>query len=359
MLDRLPPEICAYIFDVACRDTGYTGRSLSLVSRYIHETSALSRYTSIVLVGRAQILAFARLLDRSPTHLRTRYLFINGHESEAEMDQVVKAHLRTREARLNYKKLFVEKMLGHLPPGDKKLKEAKDALERETEKEDLYLDTFGREAASAVESILRSLAPTLEILDISLNQLVTRKMLHTTCLPHLRDLTTRCGFPIRSRDGIPLLEPTQHSLRYLHIVGTSHGVEQFFQNGLSHFAPSLTHLRLSQVGHDKLLLAPLESALGLGTSSASSTIELVSIKPGIAPSPQGCHCCNGTMRYRDLLKSARRLRDRDPRVLLLQADSTVPTEDPYFLEWMDKVNGGASYWDTGSMDTAVEDLGSE
>ncbi|KAJ7117718.1 hypothetical protein C8R44DRAFT_626633, partial [Mycena epipterygia] len=77
MIDQTPPEICAHIFDFACRDSGYTGRSLSLVSRYIHETSKQAKLQSITLVGRQQILAFARLLEKTPPHLRTtRYLFI-------------------------------------------------------------------------------------------------------------------------------------------------------------------------------------------------------------------------------------------------------------------------------------------
>ncbi|KAJ7117679.1 hypothetical protein C8R44DRAFT_626793, partial [Mycena epipterygia] len=78
MIDQIPPEICAHIFGFACRDSGYTGRSLSLVSRYIRETSELAKLQSIALFGRQQILAFAELLDRTPPHLRTtRYLFIN------------------------------------------------------------------------------------------------------------------------------------------------------------------------------------------------------------------------------------------------------------------------------------------
>ncbi|KAF8204331.1 hypothetical protein K438DRAFT_1580328 [Mycena galopus ATCC 62051] len=89
MFDQLPPEICAYIFDFACRDSGYTGRSLSLVSRYFHQTSELARYTSIALVGHAQILVFARLMDRSPdTRFKTRYLIIDGRESDAQLERI-------------------------------------------------------------------------------------------------------------------------------------------------------------------------------------------------------------------------------------------------------------------------------
>jgi hypothetical protein len=36
---QIPPELLTDIFLLACRDAGYTGRSLSIVSKYIRETS--------------------------------------------------------------------------------------------------------------------------------------------------------------------------------------------------------------------------------------------------------------------------------------------------------------------------------
>ncbi|KAJ7251414.1 hypothetical protein C8J57DRAFT_1078181 [Mycena rebaudengoi] len=78
-MNQAPPEIYAHIFSYACTDSGYTGRSLSLVSKYFHEVSKPAILQSIALYGRAQILAFAALLDQTPPHLRTtRALLING-----------------------------------------------------------------------------------------------------------------------------------------------------------------------------------------------------------------------------------------------------------------------------------------
>ncbi|KAJ7905755.1 hypothetical protein B0H14DRAFT_3420913 [Mycena olivaceomarginata] len=352
MLDQLPAEICAYIFTFACRDSGYTGRSLSLVSKYIHETSKLARYMSIALIGRGQILAFAQFLDQTPTQLSTRYLFIGGQGSEEEMNEIWELASRAqKEAQVEYRKLAEL-----LPSGDEKLKEAKDAVERERANKKLYLDTFGKEGASAVTTILRTLAPTLEILDISLNDRVARKMLHTISLPHLTDLTTRCGFPLHPTDD-PVLEPT-HSLRYLHVVETYdqwNWVGQFFERGISHFAPSLTHLRLSQLAGDESVITHLEAALGLSASASGrvnqlpSTVELVLLKPDVAPPPHnGCYCCDDTVEYHNLLTCARQLRDKeDHRVVLLQADSARPAEDVYFQEWMDKFKCS---WDTSNKD---------
>jgi hypothetical protein len=353
MLDQLPPEICALIFVFACRDSGHTGRSLSLVSRYIHETSKLAKLQSIVLVGRAQILAFARLLDQTPAHLRTtRYLFINGQEDEEEMAKIIKfAYAGSHKA---------QRELSALPPGDERLNELQEEKERQYAKTYQWLEDFGREGASAVQSILLNLAPTLELLDLALNKYVAEMMKEKISLPRLVDLTSRCGFPLHATD-VPVLEPS-HSLTHVHIVEWSDQwtlTTRFFENGISHFAPSLTHLRLSQLGDNELVITHLESALGLSepisrVTQLSSTLELVLVKPAVAPEAwEGCYCCDDTLSYYDLVNNARRLRDMDHRVVLLQADDTHPEDDSYFQEWMDKVNGAACYWDTSNMDMAV------
>ncbi|KAF8211995.1 hypothetical protein K438DRAFT_1928256 [Mycena galopus ATCC 62051] len=378
MLDRLPPEICAHIFDLACRDTGQTGRALSLVSRYIHQTSELARYISVAIVGRTQLLAFARFLERAPTQLKTHYLFIDGHESSAVMDKFLKrAYARQDLAHLNYQALTLSDKWESVRVPAAKLQEAKDACVRETAKVNSYLDTWGAEGASAVESILRAVSPTLRILDISLNEFDAKMMLHPISLPRLTDLTTRCGSPLHTTNGgfplhpingnIPVLEPTD-SLRYLHVANALEVVdadagglgmmERFFENGISYFAPSLTHLRLSQLTQDKVVITHLDSALGLGPLSypkitqLPSTIEQILLKPAVAPPPGGCDCCDGSGGYYDMLKHARQLRDKDPRVLLLQADPTFAAGDVYFQEWLEKVDGGAYRWDTNSIDMA-------
>jgi hypothetical protein len=150
---------------------------------------------SIAVIGRGQILAFAQFLDQTPTQLSTCYLFIGGQESEEEMEIWELAYRGEKEPRAEHRKLAEL-----LPSGDKKLKKVEDTVERETANTNICLDTFEREGARAVMSILRTLAPTLEILDISLNDRVARKMLHTISLPHLTDLTTRCGFPFHPTD---------------------------------------------------------------------------------------------------------------------------------------------------------------
>src|ERR1700729_2592940 len=80
-MDTLPPELCTRIALFACRDTGYTGRSLSIVSKYVRETSQAAKFQTIAIHGSNQIIAFAALLERPRPHLRcVRYLFLSSHD---------------------------------------------------------------------------------------------------------------------------------------------------------------------------------------------------------------------------------------------------------------------------------------
>jgi hypothetical protein len=66
----LPDEIWGEICSFACVDDGRTGRSLSLVSRFIHQVSKPYKLQSIVVIGERQVAAFADLIEQTPSHLR-------------------------------------------------------------------------------------------------------------------------------------------------------------------------------------------------------------------------------------------------------------------------------------------------
>lgn len=81
LLEQCPPEICKKIFTHACDDDGYTGRSLSLVSRYIHDVSEDIKYRSLAIWSMQQILRCYEALRAKPPHLRRiEHLFISAHE---------------------------------------------------------------------------------------------------------------------------------------------------------------------------------------------------------------------------------------------------------------------------------------
>ena len=79
-MDLCPSEIWSEIYSFACIDDGTTGRSLSLVSRYIHETSRPYKYQSVAVIGPLQLLAFADMIEIVPAEFRhVRCIFISAH----------------------------------------------------------------------------------------------------------------------------------------------------------------------------------------------------------------------------------------------------------------------------------------
>ena len=78
-MQHAPTEIWNQISSHACTDSGSTGRSLSLVSKFIRETSAPFKLQSVAVHGPKQFISFNKLLLTTPLHLRrTRYLFISA-----------------------------------------------------------------------------------------------------------------------------------------------------------------------------------------------------------------------------------------------------------------------------------------
>lgn len=77
LTERIPTEIWTEICIAACTDTGFTGRSLACLSQFFRLVSQPVQYQSIALHGFEQIIAFASILDRTPTlHCQVKYLFI-------------------------------------------------------------------------------------------------------------------------------------------------------------------------------------------------------------------------------------------------------------------------------------------
>ncbi|KZP05550.1 hypothetical protein FIBSPDRAFT_695374, partial [Athelia psychrophila] len=77
-MDRAPSEIWTEIFSHACVDSGLTGRSLSLVSKFIRAESAIMKLQSISVHGPQQIIAFHQLLlQTTPHHRHIRYLLLS------------------------------------------------------------------------------------------------------------------------------------------------------------------------------------------------------------------------------------------------------------------------------------------
>ena len=73
-----PVEIWHIIFSFACTDDGSTGRSLSLVSTYFCDISALFKYRSVAITHWSQIISFSQFFCKLPaSHKKTVSLFVH------------------------------------------------------------------------------------------------------------------------------------------------------------------------------------------------------------------------------------------------------------------------------------------
>ncbi|KAF7290886.1 hypothetical protein HMN09_01267000 [Mycena chlorophos] len=364
-LQDLPPELLTHIFSFACTDTGATGRSLSQVSRYIRNTSATVKLQSVALLGRQQFLKFATFLTSNDMSNipYTRYLYIGGQESESELNEILSAK-REGYAAANAKAIAFAKA----NPGRKHAQQ----LQLLRDEAQLILDAsgsamrlFGRDAARAVFAILRHVAPTLEVLYIHVNEYVTRELNESGLeLPRLVDLTTCTGFPLiqpqPSRSGrVECALVPCPTLRRLHIVETNEmwcDTSTFLgAQGITHFAPNLVSLRLSELGQDEDTAVDVASSMrfdigvpGIARQSIvplPENVEQVVLKPTSEPDPECCDGYDETYIYHDLVRYARRLAQKSERVVLLQADKEAPERDYLLREWLDKANGRLWMWD--------------
>jgi hypothetical protein len=89
----VPAEIWAEIVTFACVDDGRTVRALSLVSRFIHETSKQYKLQSIAVTGEQQLIAFPDLIEQTPTPWgRVECLFLSSLASNAPCPEFVCTH---------------------------------------------------------------------------------------------------------------------------------------------------------------------------------------------------------------------------------------------------------------------------
>ena len=85
VLDSVPTEVLEYIFVLACIDGGFTGRSLSRVSKHIREISRVARFHSVSLrsgrldqVGQFLSLLSAERARPCNSTPRVRHLFLSS-----------------------------------------------------------------------------------------------------------------------------------------------------------------------------------------------------------------------------------------------------------------------------------------
>ena len=208
-----PNEILSFIFAEACTDDGFTGRSLSLVSRRIHDTSRRYALQSVALYGSYQLSAFASLLDKvNPEDRGVRHLYLT-----------------------DCRRVWVE----YLPGQDRE-----DWL-AERMGEHFHINHPSREhTSSAILRILTAVAPTLETLTLLLfDRYAEQPLPNTLSLPKLRELTLHGSSLTHGVQS----ELTQClSLRRLQVI-QDFSIRGSMAKAVARLAPLLTHLRISRL----------------------------------------------------------------------------------------------------------------
>ncbi|KAI9062727.1 hypothetical protein FKP32DRAFT_824190 [Trametes sanguinea] len=205
-MERCPNEILEYICTYACTDDGFTGRSLSLVSRRIHDGSYRHVLRSVALYGPHQLSAFAdHLIRRTPEDRHVHHLYL-----------------------VDRPRKVIENI-----PGQDQIK-GKAANER--------MDSVTRAKTSeAIASILRIVAPQLRTLGVVLFERYPSNIFTTIPLLHLEELTIQSS----SLELPPESQILQYStLRRLHVISNS---PEWTDKDIAALAPQLTHLRCSRL----------------------------------------------------------------------------------------------------------------
>lgn len=222
-MDRCPAEICIHIFSYACVDGGRTGRSLSLVSKYISEASKAVRLQSLVVCGH-KLPPFLEMLANLRSDVRRcQHLFISDVEEEvAERMRVANAKQKAR-----------------VQAGSAEKDE--EDVELETLASRFYTDEEEKSVYYCISRILELNSSTLRTLTISIMNL-QRSILFPISIPFLVYLSL-ISLNSQGHGKLELSDkqlPHLPSLNHLHVV---HIRSSPFMHSISRIAPCLTQFR--------------------------------------------------------------------------------------------------------------------
>jgi len=309
-MENCPAEIWTKIFSFACTDDGSTGRALSLVSKYIRNTSKLVKFQSISVVGYDQICAFTTFIKRNREIIpQIRHLFLSSCDY---LDQNRRLTLLE----------WADRGVVMMPPEDgwspnvdlAMILRDRDAVIQRSHR-------YRRAKASAMMELLELVAPTILTLSIYSEHGEIRFPL-PFAFPQLLELDTHNTPIVWSSNEIPGLLP---SLGRLHISGVEYTPDGF-TSLISQIAPLLTNLRISISQYHPLMRihTELETALGKSPSPSAwlpSTIQKVVIEYPSAPLEHWhplFQYLPTSQGYTELVESLKGLALADARVTLLE-----------------------------------------
>jgi len=282
-MQNCPPEIHAYIFELACTDGGATGVALSAVSHYVRAMSAPYQWYILSVAGTPQTV---RLVERIRSFSTSPSSSLISWEQQQQQPDAgsPKGKGKAKPGGPAISHLFIS---NRTPSGARELRYTKMGATRDMVERRRIEAAFNIEAdawARAVRELFAYAAPTLRTLammcydiHVSPNGRLFFSDLKRYRFPHLEELSIRGGFDTRLRDHdgavagtTPRLraaeggggegevgtstvmdcaedeeETTLPALRRLHLASPISF--DLFLHRLRPLAPGLTHLRLSEL----------------------------------------------------------------------------------------------------------------
>jgi len=264
-LELCPAEICSEIFSFTCLDSGYTGRSLSLVSRYINWTSRPFKFQSLAVIGYEQLVAFAEIIENTPDDFRrVRTIFISAHSRGIASD--------SKALPVDYARRY--------------------------------------KAHAAVERILHTISPYVEVVHAFF--IFARPFpLLPVKLPALAELTVHGPM-----DANTAVDENIYfsSLKHLHL--TTFNDPSFILTQMIRITPLLTHLRFSAQDHSHIFVDRLREALEPSPTKFPPAFEKLYIHAPTAPNRKWMQGMDVTL-YEHTISSLERLSQERSCLVLL------------------------------------------
>ncbi|KAF7770948.1 hypothetical protein Agabi119p4_6922 [Agaricus bisporus var. burnettii] len=214
---NVPAEIWGKIFELSCTDGGQTGRSLALVSTYIHAVSRPYQYLSVSITGKNAIAQFANLLAQDTECRRVKFLFMSTIDPSPE--------LRASSSCPEH-------------PAEIPSISDVDATVRDPNGHCKTLNDMYR--------VLEFVAPSLRILHVVMD-FHRQEIFLPIQFPVLEELTMQGPFHDHvdcSDEFFDTLYPTLPSLRRLFLTDVFTCIDDRTYLALEHYAPYLTHLKM-------------------------------------------------------------------------------------------------------------------
>lgn len=298
-MQKCPPEIHAYIFELACTDGGGAGIALSTVSHYVRAISAPYQWYTLAVAGAAQTVRLAERI-RSFSNPSSDSSFLPSQQQQLQQQRSIDSAKGKGKARRDGPAITHLFVSNRTASRGRELRYAEIGATRDMAERRRIEAVFNAEAdawARAVRAIFAYAAPTLRTLammcydiHVSPNGRLFFSDLKRYRFPRLEELSIRGGFDTRLRDYdgavgntattarlarlqagvggdgeggtrepgeiLPTMdedvdedvdedEPTLPALRRLHLASPISF--DLFLHRLHPLAPNLTHLRLSEL----------------------------------------------------------------------------------------------------------------